>query len=53
MFGSGVAVVRPGEVRAFLDSLEVGALWGVGPKTREKLRGLGITTVRQLAGMPQ
>ena len=53
VFGSGVAVVRPGEVRAFLDSLEVGALWGVGPKTREKLRGLGITTVRQLAGMPQ
>lgn len=36
----------------FLHSLPVGALWGVGAKTRERLVGHGIDTVATLAGWP-
>lgn len=52
VFSDGVAVVDADRIQAFLDPLPVGAIWGVGPKTREKLERLGIRTVRQLAAMP-
>ncbi len=50
--GVGVAVVRPGEERAFLRPLPVEALWGVGPRTLERLHGLGVRTVGQLERFP-
>lgn len=50
--GSGVAVVRPGDERAFLRPLPVEALWGVGPRTLEKLHGIGVRTVGQLERLP-
>ena len=50
--GTGVAVVRPGDERVFLRPLPVGALWGVGPRTLEKLHGLGVRTVGQLERLP-
>jgi len=46
-----VTIVPPGEEAAFLAPLEVQALWGVGPKTSQKLHGQGIHTIGQLAAL--
>lgn len=48
----GVLVVPPDEVVAVLHPLDVGALHGVGEKTRAALHGLGLRTVGDLAAMP-
>jgi DNA polymerase-4 len=45
----GLTVVRPGEEVAFLAPLPVRVLWGVGPRTAEKLAKMGVTTVGELA----
>ncbi|MGK2930830.1 MAG: DNA polymerase IV [Acidimicrobiales bacterium] len=50
--GPGVTVVRRGDERAFLRPLPASALWGVGPKTLEKLRRIGIRTVGDIEAMP-
>ena len=39
----GLTVISPDRVEAFLQSLPVDALWGVGPVTARKLRARGIT----------
>lgn len=44
-----IQVVPPGEEAAFLAPLPVDALWGVGPKTAERLAGLGIHTIGDIA----
>lgn len=50
---NGLLVVEPdGELR-FLHPLPVGRLWGVGPKTEEKLGRSGITTVGQVAELDE
>ena len=45
----GLLVVPPHRELEFLHPLPIERLWGVGPVTAEKLRRLGITTVREVA----
>jgi DNA polymerase-4 len=45
----GLVIVTAGEEAAFLAPLELGRLWGVGPKTRELLEGWGLRTIGDLA----
>jgi DNA polymerase-4 len=45
----GLVVVEPGRVEEFLRPLPIHRLWGVGPRTRESLEGLGIRTIGDLA----
>ena len=48
----GLVIVEPGEEAAFLAPLEIRRLWGIGPKTAERLHGLGVVTIGDLAAMP-
>ncbi|MBK5308069.1 MAG: DNA polymerase IV [Frankiaceae bacterium] len=48
----GLLVVPAEQVVAFLHPLPVGALWGVGEKTEEVLRRLGLHTVGDIANTP-
>ena len=41
----GLVVVEPGEVETFLRDLPISRLWGVGPKTEERLHELGLLTI--------
>ena len=45
----GLCEVLPEAVRAFLDPLPVGRLWGVGPVAEARLRAAGIHTIGALA----
>jgi len=49
----GFVLVPAGEERRFLDPMPVSRLWGVGKATEERLRQLGIRTIRQLAAYPE
>lgn len=46
---NAIQVVPPGEEAVFLAPLPVTALWGVGPKTAERLLALGIHTIGDVA----
>ena len=48
----GLVVVPPGDERGFLAPLPVGKLWGIGPKTAERLLQDGVTTIGELASQP-
>ncbi len=48
----GLVVVAPGEEREFLAPLAVGKLFGIGPKTAEKLQQEGVSTIGDLAALP-
>lgn len=49
---NALTVVPPGEESRFLAPLPVDMLWGVGPKSKERLESLGITTIGDLAAYP-
>ena len=48
----GLVVVPPGDQADFLAPLAVGKLWGIGPKTAERLKAEGVDTIGALAEQP-
>lgn len=46
---NGLRVVPPDGVAAFLAPLPIARLWGVGPKTEERLRSFGLATIGDVA----
>ena len=48
----GLVVVPPGDEAEFLAPLAVGKLWGIGPKTAERLNSEGVDTIGDLAAQP-
>ena len=48
----GLVVVAPGEEAEFLSPLPVGKLYGIGPKTAQRLEEDGVETIGQLAAQP-
>lgn len=49
----GLLLIPRASTLDFLHSLPVGALWGVGDRTRERLEKLGVETVADLAAFGQ
>jgi DNA polymerase-4 len=48
----GVVVVPVAQTLEFLHPLPISALWGVGKRSEESLRGLGLTTIAEVAAAP-
>jgi len=48
-----ITVVPPGQEAAFLAPLPVVELWGVGPKTAQRLEALGVKSIGDLATWPE
>jgi DNA polymerase-4 len=48
---NGLQALAPGDERAYLASLPVGRLWGVGPKTQARLIERNITTIGDVAAL--
>ncbi len=49
----GFVVVKPDSEKTFLENLPVSRLWGVGKKTEQVLHTMGISTIGQIAKMPE
>lgn len=49
----GLTIVRPGESASFLAPLPVRVLWGIGPVTAARLAERNVTTVGELALVPE
>ena len=45
----GLTVVRPGEERNFLNPLPIESLWGIGPKTKERINQQGIYKISEMS----
>jgi DNA polymerase IV (DinB-like DNA polymerase) len=50
---NGLKVVKPKEVEKFLDPLDIKELPGIGPKTAEKLRKIGVNKISELKKLPK
>lgn len=49
----GFVVVKAGEVKQFLSPLPIRRLWGIGKKTEEKMKTLGIETIGDFASLSE
>ena len=49
---NAITVVPPGDEASFLAPLPVQSLWGVGPKTADRLHEIGVMTIGDLAQIP-
>ena len=49
---NGIAVCPAGQEREFLAPLKIERLWGVGPKSAERLRAAGLATIGDVAQAP-
>ncbi len=49
----GLVVVAPGDEATFLAPLAISRLWGVGPQTAAALRDFGVSTIGDLAAVPE
>ena len=47
-----ITIIPPGDEASFLSPLRVQSLWGVGPKTAERLEQIGVKTIGDLAATP-
>ena len=45
---NGLLVIKPNQVKNFLEPLDIEDLPGIGPKTSEKLRAIGINKIKEL-----
>jgi DNA polymerase-4 len=50
---NNIKVIPPGQETAFLAPLPIEELWGVGPKTAERLIRLGLHTIGDIARYPE
>ena len=50
---NNIKIIPPGQEAAFLAPLSVRELWGVGPKTAERLVRLGLHTIGDVARYPE
>ncbi len=50
--GSGVHIVPPGEEAAFLETLDLAAIPGIGPRLQERLRAQGLVRVVEARRVP-
>ncbi len=49
----GVTIVEPGTEATFLAPLSVRVIWGIGPRTAERLARIGVRTCGELAAVDQ
>jgi DNA polymerase IV len=48
----GLTIIKEHDIQGRIWPLPVRKLWGVGPKTEESLKQIGITTIGELASIP-
>lgn len=48
----GLFVAKEEDKKNVVENLSLAELWGIGPKTEEKLKKMGISSVRQLSKIP-
>ena len=49
----GLRIVEPGQERAFMQPLPLTALWGLGPRSAEKLHARGLRTIGDLCELDE